>query len=217
MKSVAAVLAFGLIAAVQAQEQCAAVAAKIPSCATECISEAAASVGCSGSGDLACQCENTAKINSAALNCVLEGCGPQTGLAVVQSASAVCACVASAGPAEATEATEAPASPASTAAAQTSAAEPEASEETSPATGGSSPAAAGAATPATSAAAATSAAPFPTVNQIADGQIQATAAAPAPTGGMTSNSTVPFTGAGVKTVASVGGFLLALGAAIVAL
>ena len=33
MKSLAPVLAFGLFAAVQAQEQCAVVAAKIPTCA----------------------------------------------------------------------------------------------------------------------------------------------------------------------------------------
>ena len=33
MKSIAAILALGLVAVVQAQEQCAAVAAKVPSCA----------------------------------------------------------------------------------------------------------------------------------------------------------------------------------------
>ena len=57
-----------------------------------CISPAASKVGC-GATDFACQCKpaNNAAINSAALQCVLSGCGPVTGLAVQASASAVCA------------------------------------------------------------------------------------------------------------------------------
>ncbi|KAL9129585.1 MAG: hypothetical protein Q9217_002005 [Psora testacea] len=202
MKSVTAVLAFGLIAAVHAQDQCAAIAAKIPSCATECIASAAAGVGCSTPTDFACQCENTAAINGAALNCVLSGCGAQTGLAVQASASAVCDCVSSAGPSA--QATESATSPASTPAVQT-APGPEVTAESSPIA-------------ASSAAPVTSAAPFPSVNQISDGQVQATSAAsPSASGAMMPNTTIPFTGAGVKAVASVGSLMVALGAAIIAL
>ena len=67
-------------------------------------------------------------------------------------------------------------------------------------------------------AASVSSAPYPTgkASQISDGQIQATGAA-APSTNMMGNSTVSFTGAGVKAVASVGGVMAVLAAAIAAL
>ena len=114
MKSFAAILAFGLIAVAQAQEQCAALAAKVPQCAVSrfdeyssrrkeadrrsqvsCIAAAASGVGC-GMTDFACQCSasQSAAIASSALPCVLSGCGAVTGLAVQTSAAAVCECAA---------------------------------------------------------------------------------------------------------------------------
>ena len=114
MRSIAAILAFGLIAVAQAQEQCAAVAAKVPQCAVSrfdhfssrnqeadsrsqvsCIAAAASGVGC-GETDFACQCSasQSAVIASSALPCVLSGCGAVTGLVVQSSALAVCQCAA---------------------------------------------------------------------------------------------------------------------------
>ena len=101
MKTFAIAMAIGLAAVAQAQEQCAAVAAKVPTCAVSlaatdrgpgsvthggqvsCINSAASGVGC-GSMDFACQCKpsNNAAIQSAALDCVVKGCGAVTGLAV---------------------------------------------------------------------------------------------------------------------------------------
>ncbi|KAL2053438.1 hypothetical protein ABVK25_006432 [Lepraria finkii] len=180
MKTFAIVLAAGLVAVTQAQEQCAAVAAKIPTCAVSCISTAAAKAGC-GMTDFACQCKpaNTAAINSAALECVLSGCGAATGLAVQASASAVCACAASAGPVAASS--TAATAPASTSAVATSSAAVVAS--TAPAT---------------------SSAPFPvTTSATASGV--ASAPPVASTGGVTTSSTAPFLGAGVRAIASIGG------------
>ena len=57
----------------------------------------------------------------------------------------------------------------------------------------------------------------PAVSQVTDGQVQATGGA-APSQSVSGNSTiVPFTGAGVRTAASVGGLLLAFGVAVAAL
>ena len=171
---------------------------------TSCIDKAAAGVGCNDPTDFACQCKNTEAINGAALNCVLSGCGAQTGLAVQASASAVCACVSSAG--SSPQATSAPESLATTLAVPTGHG-PEVTQASS--------------TVAASSTSAATAAPFPTVSQISDGQVQATGAAPASSAsassGGTSNSTVPFTGAGVKAAGSVGSVLAAIAAAVAAL
>ncbi|KAK0511600.1 hypothetical protein JMJ35_006173 [Cladonia borealis] len=200
MKTFAIVFAAGLVAVAQAQEQCAAVAAQIPACAVTCISPAASKVGC-GATDFACQCEpaNNAAINSAALECVLSGCGPVTGLSVQASASAVCACAATAAsvPASSTAA-----APASTAAVATTSAAPVASS--------SAPIVASSAASATSA---SSSAPYPVTSS---GAVTATAT-PASSGGVTATSIVPFTGSAVKVAISVGGALGALLAVIAAL
>ncbi|KAL9100413.1 MAG: hypothetical protein Q9163_004211 [Psora crenata] len=187
MKSVAAAVVFGLVMAVKAQDQCAAVAAQVPSCA----------------------CQNTAQINTAALNCVLSNCGVQTGLAVQASASAVCDCVSSAGPTS--QATESAPTPASTAAVQT-APGPVVSA-------GSSPILPTTTALSTSAAPATSSQPpYPTQSQTSDGQVQATGAASvSATGAVPQGSGAPFAGAGVKTGAPLGGFIVALVAAMVAM
>ncbi|KAL8644305.1 MAG: hypothetical protein Q9226_007832 [Calogaya cf. arnoldii] len=97
MKTILSITAIGLIAVAQAQEQCAASAAAIPSCAAECHTNAASSVGCA-QGDYTCQCSSSqsAAIASSALPCVLSACGPETGLSVQGAASAVCDCVATA-------------------------------------------------------------------------------------------------------------------------
>ncbi|KAI4281517.1 MAG: hypothetical protein L6R38_003643 [Xanthoria sp. 2 TBL-2021] len=103
MKTILSIAAFSLIAVAKAQDQCAASAAVIPSCAAECIISAGSSVGCA-QGDYACQCSSSqsAAIASAALPCVLSACGPATGLRVQGAASAVCDCVATAVPASTT-------------------------------------------------------------------------------------------------------------------
>lgn len=62
-----------------------------------CISSAAAGVGC-GADSYSCRCNNADAIQNAAIGCVLTNCGLTTGLQVQASASAVCACVATAVP-----------------------------------------------------------------------------------------------------------------------
>ncbi|KAL8757216.1 MAG: hypothetical protein Q9184_004276 [Pyrenodesmia sp. 2 TL-2023] len=122
MKTFSAIAALGLISLAQAQEQCAASAALIPSCALDCIQSAGSGVGCAP-GDFACPCSSSqaAAIASAAFGCVLSACGPVTGLAVQSAGAAVCECVATAAPASTTaeatsaEATTSSAAPISTA------------------------------------------------------------------------------------------------------
>lgn len=166
---------------------------------TTCINKAASGVGCTDPTDFACQCKNTAAINSAALDCVLSGCGAQTGLAVQASASAVCDCVSSAS-----------ASP------QTSSA-----PATTPASTTSIPTAPGPVVIQPSSTAAATSAPYPIVSQASDGQVQATGTLAAPSNtasaGGASGSAAPFTGAGVKSVASIKGVLAALAGAIMML
>ncbi|KAL8872972.1 MAG: hypothetical protein Q9174_001494 [Haloplaca sp. 1 TL-2023] len=99
MKAFSTLATLAFVAIAQAQEQCAASASAIPSCALSCIESAGSEVQCT-QGDYACQCEPTksAAIASAALGCVISACGPATGLAVQTAASAVCDCVATAAP-----------------------------------------------------------------------------------------------------------------------
>ncbi|KAL8853097.1 MAG: hypothetical protein Q9221_001979 [Calogaya cf. arnoldii] len=103
MKTILSITAIGLIAVAQAQEQCAASVAAIPSCAAECLTKAASSAGCA-QGDYACQCSSSqsAAIASSALPCVLSACGPETGPSVQVATRAVCDCVATAAPASTT-------------------------------------------------------------------------------------------------------------------
>ncbi|KAL9038851.1 MAG: hypothetical protein Q9214_005117 [Letrouitia sp. 1 TL-2023] len=104
MKSLAATITtIGLFAVAHAQGQCAEEIAAVPTCAVSCIAEAGAGVGC-GLTDIACQCSSSQSvaIASAALGCVIDACGPVTGLAVQSAGSAVCACAANAGPGPAT-------------------------------------------------------------------------------------------------------------------
>ncbi|KAL6716795.1 hypothetical protein ACLMJK_004707 [Lecanora helva] len=189
MKSFAFFTVFGLIAVAQAQEQCAAVAAKIPTCAITCIASAASGVGCSQT-DFACQCKpaNNAAINSAALDCVVKGCGAAQGLAVQGSASAVCACAA----------TAAGSSPTSAAAAAP--VEASSTAESSPTNTAAVP---------SIAAPATSSAPFPTTTAAAAPVASAPSASG--TGGVNASSSVtPFTGAAVKVAASLSAAISAL-------
>ncbi|KAL8736076.1 MAG: hypothetical protein Q9181_002574 [Wetmoreana brouardii] len=152
MKTFFAVAAFGLIAAAQAQEQCAASVAAIPSCAVSCIASAGSQASCERT-DLACQCDPTksAAIASAALGCVVSACGPVTGLAVQTAASAVCDCVATAAPASTTvssSSSQVSTTPSATAS-QTSSVQlptkpyPTVSAGTTPAPSGSTPSASG--------------------------------------------------------------------------
>ncbi|KAL8913083.1 MAG: hypothetical protein Q9171_002063 [Xanthocarpia ochracea] len=193
MKTFISIAALGLIAFAQAQEQCAASAAAIPSCALECIISAGSSVGCE-QGDFACQCSSSqsAAIATAALGCVLSACGPATGLRVQAAGSAVCDCVATAAPASTTAAS-------------------------SPAT--STPEASPSSTATQSSVVATTSislsTPYPT------GTTSAPSGA-APTGssigaGGAGNGTVPFTGAASYVAASMGGIVGALFLAMVAL
>lgn len=156
----------------------------------QCIASAASGVGCPLT-DFACQCKpaNNAAIQSAALPCVLKGCGPQTGLAVQGSASAVCACAATAGPAAPKTSTAAPAS--TTAVQATSPAVPAASSSPS------------------------IVAPYPTSSAAA---MSPTAAAPVPSGtGSVSNGGTTFTGTGVKIIASISAAMVGILALFVAL
>ena len=60
-----------------------------------CVLAAGSAIGCS-STDYACQCSKSSALGQNALGCVLGACGIPTALAVRASASAVCACVATA-------------------------------------------------------------------------------------------------------------------------
>ncbi|KAL8938861.1 MAG: hypothetical protein Q9216_003664 [Gyalolechia sp. 2 TL-2023] len=150
MKTFISFAAFGLVAVAHAQEQCAASAAAVPTCATECIVSAGAEVGCS-MGDYACQCSSSqsAAIASSALGCVLSACGPVTGLAVQGAASAVCDCVATAVPASTTpesssaEVTTTQSSVVATTSVSISAPYPTGTASTTPAPSGSMPSASG--------------------------------------------------------------------------
>jgi hypothetical protein len=63
-----------------------------------CISSAAVAVGCDADS-YGCRCSSADAIQSSAIGCVLGACGLATALEVQASASAVCACVATAVPA----------------------------------------------------------------------------------------------------------------------
>ncbi|KAH8726389.1 hypothetical protein GQ44DRAFT_825739 [Phaeosphaeriaceae sp. PMI808] len=86
-----------LFAAVSAQTACAPVASAVPTCAVPCIQSAASGVGCDNV-NYKCRCANAAAIQNAALGCVLTNCGLTNALKAQASASAVCACVATAAP-----------------------------------------------------------------------------------------------------------------------
>ncbi|KAL6711697.1 hypothetical protein ACN47E_004631 [Coniothyrium glycines] len=83
-----------------AQTACDPVASAVPTCGVPCIQSAASAVGCTGT-DYACRCNNADAVQSSALGCVVGACGIATALQVQASASAVCACVATAVPAAA--------------------------------------------------------------------------------------------------------------------
>ncbi|KAL8811073.1 MAG: hypothetical protein Q9223_007612 [Gallowayella weberi] len=199
MKTFLSIAAFGLIAVAQAQQQCAASAAAIPSCALECIVSAGSSVGCK-QGDYACQCSSSqsAAIASAALGCVLSACGPATGLSVQGAASAVCHCVATAAPASTTAASSSSSSSATTTA------------DASPSSTATK----------TSAVATTSAslssAPYPTAPTTASPVVSAPSSGGVGSGAA-GNGTVPFISGAPFIAASVGGIVGALFLAMIAL
>ncbi|KFY33495.1 hypothetical protein V494_07592 [Pseudogymnoascus sp. VKM F-4513 (FW-928)] len=76
--------------------QCIPSALAIPPCATDCIISAGANYGCSLL-DFYCQCEpeTNAAIQFDALYCVLDSCGADNALPVIDAANAVCACASS--------------------------------------------------------------------------------------------------------------------------
>ncbi|KAF2195539.1 hypothetical protein K469DRAFT_14501 [Zopfia rhizophila CBS 207.26] len=95
--SVVAAFAFAFVSSVSAQTACDSVASAIPTCGQSCLLSAGSAIGC-GTGDYSCQCASSSALQASAQNCVISACGVQTALSVQASASAVCACVATATP-----------------------------------------------------------------------------------------------------------------------
>ncbi|GAB1317033.1 hypothetical protein MFIFM68171_07243 [Madurella fahalii] len=71
---------------------CAAEISAVPECGVACISSAAGAVGCDAS-DYDCRCSSSAAIQQSAIDCVLNSCGLQDGLAVADAVKVVCSCV----------------------------------------------------------------------------------------------------------------------------
>ncbi|KAF2108277.1 hypothetical protein BDV96DRAFT_262634 [Lophiotrema nucula] len=90
-------LALAFASSADAQTACSSVATAIPSCGQSCLLSAGSAVGCS-SADYGCQCTSSSEIQATAINCVLGACDLGDALAVQSSASAVCACIATATP-----------------------------------------------------------------------------------------------------------------------
>ncbi|POR32792.1 Uncharacterized protein TPAR_07006 [Tolypocladium paradoxum] len=71
---------------------CQKVADGIPGCAESCIQTAAKGVNCATT-DFECHCKSASVIQEVAFNCVRRGCGLATAVQVLDSVSALCACV----------------------------------------------------------------------------------------------------------------------------
>ncbi|TGO46204.1 hypothetical protein BCON_0338g00040 [Botryotinia convoluta] len=85
-------------------------APSIPSCAIPCIASAVAEETSCGATDLACQCDpdNASLIQGVATSCVLQACGIQEALQVLDDATAECSSVLAAGNASAAPSSAAP-------------------------------------------------------------------------------------------------------------
>ncbi|KAF7945124.1 hypothetical protein EAE96_009903 [Botrytis aclada] len=85
-------------------------APSIPSCAIPCIASAVAAETTCGATDLACQCDpdNASLIQGVATSCVLQACGIQEALQVLDDATAECSSVLAAGNASAAPPSAAP-------------------------------------------------------------------------------------------------------------
>ncbi|MCJ1346597.1 hypothetical protein MMC31_004815 [Peltigera leucophlebia] len=212
MKSMSILMAFGLFIAAQAQKECLPLAAKIPGCATGCLTSASDAVGCAAT-DFKCQCspENTAAITNAALACVIGACGASTGLLVQSAAAAVCECAASA------PSVTSISSPATSAASKsaTSNAPTSTSNTETPVTHSSRPAS-------STAARSSAIPPFPTTtvansspsSSSPSGALRSSSVPFSPSG---SSSSAPFTGGAAQTVGPAVALLGALFAAMLIL
>ncbi|KND86985.1 hypothetical protein TOPH_08372 [Tolypocladium ophioglossoides CBS 100239] len=91
--SLLALAHFGAVQACDSSSPCQKSADAVPTCAKPCIESAAVTNAHCATTDFACQCSSSAAIQNAAFNCVISGCGPETGVQVLGSVSALCACV----------------------------------------------------------------------------------------------------------------------------
>ncbi|OAQ69998.1 CFEM domain-containing protein [Pochonia chlamydosporia 170] len=83
--------------AIATDDPCLSLTSKFPKCPFSCVSKAAASVGCTNTADLSCQCnpKSSSAIQSLAAGCALAACNPTDLPPAIDAGSSLCACVAS--------------------------------------------------------------------------------------------------------------------------